>query len=166
MKHIKLFENSESDLLRDLKNVGFERLESLFIQTISKAEGSFDCWIVVAKNEDQMIEMLLDVDMVSPVAFGVRASYTGSSKRPQSVVDLLAEISRKDEYDMADFKIFRGLELRSSVNTPMLVSFIGNDFYKSITLLETYYTNIREVMEQQLKSEWGNNLYVQKWQGK
>jgi hypothetical protein len=29
-------------------------------------------------------------------------------------------------------------------------------------LLETYYTNIREVMEEDLKKDWGNNLYVQK----
>jgi hypothetical protein len=166
VKHLLEYEDSEiKGLMGDLRSIGLNDLESILIQTISKGEGSFDCWILVAKDDEQMVDMLLDVELVSPVEFGYRVSYAnGSIKKPRSVVDLLRGLSYGDK-DIASFKIFTGLDLKPSVKSPMLVCFQGNDFYKSINLLETYYTNVREVMNAKLKSEWGNNLHVQKWTG-
>lgn len=166
MKHLLEFEDSEiKSLMRDLRSLGLNDLESMFIQTISSKEGDFDCWILVAKDDQQMVDMLLDVDLITPVPFGQRVSYdNGSITKPRSVVDLLRNLSVADG-GLADFKVFPGLELKPTVKSPMLVCFQGNDFYKSINLLETYYTNIQEIMTAKLKSEWGNNLHVQKWGG-
>jgi len=162
MHHLRTFEDLDtSTLLKDLKTVGFEGLESVFIQTISAGEGSFDCWILVAKNEAQMVEMLLDHDMISPITFGRRIS--SDIQKKQSVVALLQELYQTPDSDLIHFRVFKGVELQPSVKEPMLVCFQGFDFYKSINLLETYYTNIREVLEEDLKKDWGNNLYVQKW---
>lgn len=166
MKHLLEFEDSEiKSLMGDLRSLGLNDLESMFIQTISSKEGDFDCWILVAKDDQQMVDMLLDVDLITPVPFGQRVLYdNGSITKPRSVVDLLRNLSVADG-GLADFKIFPGLELKPTVKSPMLVCFQGNDFYKSINLLETYYTNIQEIMTAKLKSEWGNNLHVQKWGG-
>lgn len=163
MKHI--FEYDDSDikgLMKDLKNIGMNDLQTVFIQTISKYEGSFDCWIAVGKSEEQIIEMLLDVDMVSPISIGQRVK---KELVESKTVNGLLQKAYNNQYesDLVHFKVFYGLELQPSVKNPMLVCFQGFEFYKSINLLETYYTNIQEVLDQDLKKDWGNNLIVQKW---
>jgi len=162
MKHLYEYEDSDvRDLMQNLKDIGINDLQSVFIQTISKGEESFDCWILVGKDEEQMVEMLLDDDMVSPIPVSLRSRFSGT----KTLSDLFLSSSnlRVSDSDLIHFTFFRDLELRPSVKEPMLVCFHGNEFYRSINLLETYYTNIQDVMYEKLRADWGNNLYVQKW---
>jgi hypothetical protein len=165
MKHLQKFEAEDPrKLLTGLRSLGFEDMQSVFIQTwTGQEESEFSGWILVGRNVDHMIEILLDPDMVSPIPSSLRSYITRSAKEQPfgTVAEVLNFVYNKDEY-LCGFRVFDNLRLQPQVNSPMLVAFVANDFYRSISLLETYYTNIAEEMEKQCKVDWFNNLYVQK----
>lgn len=158
MKHLKAFESRE-DLLSGMRSMGFNPLKGIVIQYVTQDEEEpFNNWIIIGKDEEEIIRMITEHGAISPVPITVR----NPTRSMKSIQDVMLHAFKYSDW-LLQYWIFDGFEVNPSVTGSVIVRTSGRDPYRTQKIMESYFTNAKDVIMSKLAESWEEELEIIPW---
>lgn len=144
MKHLKEFESTEDELVRDLDSIGIENLKGWYLSTVSE-DGYFYGMIFIAHNESEAEKLFRNSFTVDfPKNSG--EGYKVGSKRFTSFFEACRTFLMMEEDNLfaqlvSDLKVKNASSLK-----PTLITFPAYNPFLTSEILNQYFYNINEKM--------------------
>ena len=152
MKHLKEFESTEDELVRDLDSIGIENLKGWYMSTVSE-DGYFYGMIFIARNESEAEKLFRKAFPGLDFPANSGEGYKVGSKRFTGFFEACRTFLMMEENNLfsqlvSDLKVKNASSLETT-----LITFPAYNPFLTSEMLDQYFYNVAEKMTSSVEKD-------------